>query len=1050
MSRCSRNTLLLRFIYCSLFCFHSFIFISAQRLPPYFEHYDVKNGLSSNIITLLFKDRKGYLWAGTNNGLNKFNGTGFEIFRKDIANPNSIAGNFIKTIYEDAAGRIWIDADRGKISCMQYPMRKGREFINYDLSGFFPSSDGTGVSLYFFEDAKNQLFAYNEGGLLFRYDEVQSIFRSVIKKEDSLSLQIRGSYLPVTNGTDEFYIVRSGEGVYSFNTQNKKSRLVSDRTLNQFLQSGSVLQFIQQKAGHHILWLVSDKGYFTSFDFTTGKSLQPVAMPYQPKEAIRCAVINKEGKICLGKNSGGMLVYDTALKIFSTINSPFEVPNENRLAEIYTYLLDDNDIFWIGTRSGIYQQSPLMNMFENYTIKQRDSLYSYIINISSFFKTGNKLWITTENELSELYDFTSNKLEVRTIKKEGKEISAANFIKSDNNGFFINTYGIQSFNPVTGQLKKIQFQGDSASVRYFKDVRVHSILKDTIQGEEVWWLSGWLRPGWGVFLYHTKSKEVKRFVLKDGDKPFAPVSFRGIEKDRFGRIWAGTEGNGIVMIENPETGAHHVYRNIESDKNSLPFNIITDLCKDLDGNIWVITSGGGIAKIEFIADKSPAFKTFSVKEGLQHLALYDAMVDKNNNIWISSSAGIEKFNIRTFSFSHYGYDNGILNPQFATGSYMDDEGYFYFSSFFTFVRFYPDSVKDNFAAPAIKINRLQVMNRDSSELLLQNGVQLPYKSNFLSFTLEAISLAGIKNVRYRYMLKGFDKGWVEAGNRNYVTYPDISPGTYTFLFTASYNGITWNKQPAAYTFTILPPWYQTWWFRILAVVLFAGFVLFAVRFYTNRKLEKQKALLEKQKAIELERMRISTELHDDMGGELSAIRLLSEMNISTISPQQQLSKISSSSGELVQKMNEIVWALNVSNDSLQGLIAYIRRYAVKHLDDVGIDCLFKQPEKIPDIEVDGITRRNIFLLVKEALNNVVKHANATEVKMSVTMDDSLQIIIHDNGKGIPADMLQNRNGNGLRNMQQRVMELKGVMEITNHEGTTVQFNLPVSSSNTKR
>jgi signal transduction histidine kinase len=187
-----------------------------------------------------------------------------------------------------------------------------------------------------------------------------------------------------------------------------------------------------------------------------------------------------------------------------------------------------------------------------------------------------------------------------------------------------------------------------------------------------------------------------------------------------------------------------------------------------------------------------------------------------------------------------------------------------------------------------------------------------------------------------------------------------------------------------------------------------------------------------------------------MGGELSAIRLLSEMKISNITSEQQLSKISSSSGELVQKMNEIVWALNVNNDSLQGLIAYMRRYAVKHLDDVGIDCLFKQPEKIPDIEVDGITRRNIFLLVKEALNNVVKHANATEVKMSVTMDDSLQIIIHDNGKGIPADRQQNGSGNGLRNMQQRVKELKGVLEIRNHEGTTVRFDLPVPGTNTKR
>ncbi len=210
--------------------------------------------------------------------------------------------------------------------------------------------------------------------------------------------------------------------------------------------------------------------------------------------------------------------------------------------------------------------------------------------------------------------------------------------------------------------------------------------------------------------------------------------------------------------------------------------------------------------------------------------------------------------------------------------------------------------------------------------------------------------------------------------------------------------------------------------------------------YKTKMLQTQ--ALEKQKAIELERMRISTELHDDLGGELSAIRLLSEMNISTISPHQQLSKISASSGELIQKMNEIVWALNVNNDSLQGLIAYMRRYAVKCLDDAGIDCIFKQPEKIPDIEVDGITRRNIFLLLKEVLNNVVKHAHAKEVKIKVTINDALQLTIHDNGKGIPDGTLQNGTGNGFRNMQQRVKDLKGSMEIKNHNGTMVLFVLP--------
>ncbi len=208
-------------------------------------------------------------------------------------------------------------------------------------------------------------------------------------------------------------------------------------------------------------------------------------------------------------------------------------------------------------------------------------------------------------------------------------------------------------------------------------------------------------------------------------------------------------------------------------------------------------------------------------------------------------------------------------------------------------------------------------------------------------------------------------------------------------------------------------------------------------------------MLESKQAIELERLRISTELHDDVGGELSAIRLLSEMKTTNISPQQQLSKISSSSAELVQKMNEIVWALNVNNDSLQSLVAYLRRYAVKYLDDLGIACSFEQPDEIPDKEIDGLSRRSIFLLVKEALNNMVKHAGATAVEITVVINNGLQIIVKDNGKGITDDMLQNGTGNGLRNMQQRVKEMNGSMAIKNHDGTSVQFNLPLQRTNTK-
>nr|MBA2561948.1 hypothetical protein [Chitinophagaceae bacterium] len=204
-------------------------------------------------------------------------------------------------------------------------------------------------------------------------------------------------------------------------------------------------------------------------------------------------------------------------------------------------------------------------------------------------------------------------------------------------------------------------------------------------------------------------------------------------------------------------------------------------------------------------------------------------------------------------------------------------------------------------------------------------------------------------------------------------------------------------------------------------------------------LEKHKGEQQKFKALEVERSRISAELHDDIGGELSAIRLLSEMAQmnKTQDAQKQLEKISASSSDLVQKMNEIVWALNVNNDTLQSLISYVHRYAVRCLDDVGIECKFTQPETIPKYEVDGAVRRNIFLMVKEALNNVVKHAHATCVFINIAVNQQLEITINDNGKGIDEENLTANPGNGLLTMQKRAKDLNGTMQINNQKGTTI-------------
>jgi signal transduction histidine kinase len=249
-------------------------------------------------------------------------------------------------------------------------------------------------------------------------------------------------------------------------------------------------------------------------------------------------------------------------------------------------------------------------------------------------------------------------------------------------------------------------------------------------------------------------------------------------------------------------------------------------------------------------------------------------------------------------------------------------------------------------------------------------------------------------------------------------------------------------------YTVTPPFWKTLPFRASMVLLALLLSYLAVKAYISRKLERQKVMFLRQQAVEQERSRISAELHDDIGGGLTAIRLLSEMSLNQeANPQtsRYLQKISASSNELIQKMNEIVWALNINNDNLQSLIAYTRQYAVTYMDDLNISCHFDAPGSIPDIIVNGKNRRSVFLLVKESLNNVAKHAQCNEVNIRINIDDDLRIEIADNGKGFHVDKIN--KGNGLKNMRKRVHALKGQMEILNGNGTTMMFEIPVRNLN---
>jgi signal transduction histidine kinase len=309
-----------------------------------------------------------------------------------------------------------------------------------------------------------------------------------------------------------------------------------------------------------------------------------------------------------------------------------------------------------------------------------------------------------------------------------------------------------------------------------------------------------------------------------------------------------------------------------------------------------------------------------------------------------------------------------------------------------------------------------------------------------------VDLSKGKDIEYSYKLEGADKDWIYTGTSQSASYTNLKPGAYFFNIRAKHRGDNkWNEMTIPLQFTIATPWQKTWWFKLIVVAAIALLVWYLITSYYTRKLEKQKVVLEKQKVVEQERTRISTDMHDDFGASLSRIKFLSEKlqlySPSNLSEKNDLEKISLYSDEMAEKMNEIVWALNQRYDSLGDLVSFCRSYASEYLQDKNIKLHFSSGE-LSEKKIQGEVRRNVFLVIKEALHNIVKHAHATEVGISFSHDPDLRVIIYDNGKGIDTENIR-PFANGLENMKKRMADINGSFSIENKAGTQISISAPV-------
>lgn len=467
---------------------------------------------------------------------------------------------------------------------------------------------------------------------------------------------------------------------------------------------------------------------------------------------------------------------------------------------------------------------------------------------------------------------------------------------------------------------------------------------------------------------------------------------------------------------------------------------------DKNGTLWVGTRNHGLFAFSYQNNKLQKRHHFRVHNGLTDNFVTTLACDNNNNIIVGTQTGLDRLirqDDNNYRIENITRRNNIFS--YITAVWTDKRNNAYaMTNARTILQVKAVEPESDLTEPYLLLEEMKV---NGDLVHPDDGQRLKYLQRNITFHIASPTFIDEQQVQYTYRLKGSGNNeWSEPGTNADIVLLNLTPGNYTLEVKASFPSTSYVTKQLAYSFEILPPWWETWWFRLAMGSLVILAAMYAIRLYYRRKLEKQMTFLERKQAIEKERTRIATDMHDDLGAGLSRIKFLSETigikKQKHLPIEEDISSIRQYSHEMIDKMGEIVWALNERNDSLSDLLSYTRAYAVEYLSQNGIQCVVNSPDQFPLTFVSGEYRRNIYLSVKEALHNIVKHAGAGKVVIDVELNHSLSISIADDGTGFTKTAVQPYS-NGLSNMKKRMSDIGGSLEIVQEKGTIIRLAAPI-------
>jgi signal transduction histidine kinase/ligand-binding sensor domain-containing protein/DNA-binding response OmpR family regulator len=1075
----------------------------SQNKSLQFEHINTQDGLSQVDVSCIIQDSRGFMWIGTGNGLNRYDGYKFITYRNEPDNKSSLSNNVINDIKEDSKGNIWVATKEGLNKFERASGRFKRYLHNVNKLSL---SDNV-VNRIALDRFDNLWVATQNGGLDFLNIKANTFTHHVHSDVDSSSLSNNNVHTVIIDSQKNIWVGTASGGLNLYQPKTHKflkfNHISPDKKRR---LSDNIICIFEDKRGKLYLGTESEGVFEFDFKNQSFRNFKNVDKFGNSNSINTVNSINKDDNenLWIGAEHGGLSLVDANGNLF---NYQHDDIDENSIdgTTINAICKDKAGNMWVGVFGGgvnLYKRSTASFSLYQHNSSAKSLSSNFVLDI---FEDRNKnIWIGTDGGGLNKFDRTTGFFTHYKQQPTGKNGITGNYVltttQHPDGNLWIGTWGdgLSIFNPET---------------KIFKNIKKSAFIPSGLSGNNVYCIlhtkdqNTWVGTfNDGLNFYNRKTGRFKFFKHSAADpNSISSNNIYDLCEDNKGNLWIGTSDNGVDFF-NSDTRKFFHFRHL-SNRNSLSNNTVTDVLLDSKNKIWLCTIGG----LNKYDPSTHHFTVFTKNDGLASNVIYAIKEDNNGKFWISTNNGISMYDPVTSKFKNYTTEDGLQGDEFKPHSALKtSDGQLYFGGINGFNAFYPKQIVKQAAFSPLVITSFLIFNKPvnnkassgDNNALIQDisdtrSISLSYKQSTISLEYAALDYGSLARKNYAFKLDGFDTDWNYVGSRNTVSYTNLPAGVYWFKLKYRNSAGQWSPVKSLLKVTIVPPFWLTWWFELLAVALIIvgiyGIFKYRLRSIKLRQLvlerqvqertdllakmtiDEHRAREEAEKANEAKSLFLATMSHEirtPMNGVIGMAGLLSG---TTLTPEQEeyTETIKNCGDALLSVINDILDFSKIESGNMElDEHRFDIRNCVEGVIDVfasscsklNLDLIYQIARDVPEfIYGDELRLRQVLL---NLVGNSVKFTPKGEIMVTVTnlpatgQEVNLCFSIRDTGIGIPEEKLyrlfnafsqvdssttRKYGGSGLGlAISKRLIELMGgeIAVISKpDEGTTFKFNM---------